>query len=444
MIQHVPKRSTIYQGHVIDVLRTWEDKSVDCIITSPPYWSQRWYGAFEMIWGGNKDCNHEWTEIVLGKARGQIVGSPDSKGWDRPSRHARADNEEQTSYFCKKCKAWRGNLGLEPSFRLFIRNLRDVFREARRVLTDDGAIYTVIGETFYGTGTQQKNTGKLSYMPSDVIGAQTRRGKGSSRGELPRKCMVGIPERFMLMMIDDLGFVLRSKIIWWKKNAIPEPHTDRFTVDFEPVYMFTKKPRYWHDLQFERCAESSLAIKEWKAVGGKKYAHGAKFSGKNATKAYWRTMRSVWDIPVVTNRKEGTTKHYAPFPPRLVERMIRASVPRDVCSKCGAAIRIKHPKRERLQKEYPEGVPFTSCFCEAPYRKGVVADIFLGSGTTALVAKWLGLDWVGIEVNPAFVTSARARINSNKPELERWMLKQNEISVREIQVFVETSQVETN
>jgi site-specific DNA-methyltransferase (adenine-specific) len=392
----------IYQGHVLDVLRTWPDGSVHTIITSPPYWQLRYNCTDEVIWGGNSDCEHEWQDIILPKKRGNEFGD-----WKRPSRHE-ADIIPRTTKSCTKCGAWLGELGSEPSFRMYNEHLMMVFSEAHRVLANFGSLFVVVGETFYGTGSGQKNLGKQSYLPRDIVSAQSNPNKFALH-ELPKTCMTLIPERFVTMMVDELGFICRNKLIWKKPNAIPESQRNRWTIDYEPIYFFTKKPKYWHEQLREPCAESSMKQKGWGPVGGKKYT-GFKFSGKNAIKRPYRTMRSVWDI-VTTNSRDH---HYSTFPSELVERMIQAACPHEVCTKCGNP---RYPIYKSILQENGDDtehkiVAWSRCKCDVPFEPGIACDIFAGSGTTLAVAKALGRRWVGIELNPEYVEKANRRIEA--------------------------------
>jgi len=259
--------------------------------------------------------------------------------------------------------------------------------------------------------------------------------KGTLGKELLSKSLTCIPERILLMMVDDLGFVLRSKLVWWKRNAIPHSSKDKFTPDFEPVYVFspsetyhpdyepvyffTKRPHYWHELQLEPCQEASMEQNGWGAVGGKKYAMYPEYSGKPANQRPMRTMRCVWDVPVVPN----DTEHIAPFPPRLVEPMVRAGCPRRVCTKCGK------PEMPRYRGNTVVG--WSTCRCHAPFRRGIVADIFAGSGTALMVAKALGRDWVGVEIKQEYVEDAYRRLQPSRDELAQWLSKQDKGVIRQ-------------
>lgn len=408
------KINHIYQGHVIDQMHQFPDNSVDMIITSPPYWQQRKYdpdNAHDIIWGGREDCEHKWHEVLIPKNRGKCGKS----GWLGKGRAASPDDHDQHSLVCSKCKAWFGELGIEPSYRLYLRNLRLVFREARRVLSYYGSMFIVIGDTYYGSGTGQKNLGKHACYDRGTVSIPATK-KGTLSGELSKKSLVGIPHRLMLMLIDQLGLILRNDIIWYKPNAIPHSSKDKFTPDYEHVLFLTKKPRYWHELQLEPCKDSSIEQKEWGAVGGKKYANLPEYSGKQAQKRKFRTMRTVWEIPVVPSQ----TDHVAPFPPKLVVTPIQAAAPRQVCPVCGMPRFPVYDEDRRVRA-------WTECSCGEEYRRGIVLDPFAGSGTVLAVAKALDRDYVGIELLPDYVKDARKAVRPSRKQLLSWLIEKEAI-----------------
>ena len=104
----------IKQGHVLDVLKAMPDDSVQCVITSPPYYGLRSYGTEPQVWGNHNGCSHEWgCELSKKQLRGSLTNINNSK---EVFNKALADIHLSTGNFCLSCNAWRGELGLEPSF----------------------------------------------------------------------------------------------------------------------------------------------------------------------------------------------------------------------------------------------------------------------------------------------------------------------------------------
>ena len=230
-------------------------------------------------------------------------------------------------------------LGNETHFNDFIENLCNIFDEVKRVLKNEGTCFINLGDT-YGTGSGGGN-GAGSKQKTNV-GSLFRRDnlKGFD------KCLLMIPERFAIEMLNR-KWILRNEIIWHKPNQMPASVTDRFTVDFEKIFFFTKKPNYFFEQQLEKSIWAEFD-KRSQIKGGRK-SNGKTATGKYATNkvAYteggMRNVRTVWSI----NTKPCFDGHFATYPQRLVERMIKAGCPEN----------------------------------------GIVLDPFFGSGTTGIYAR---------------------------------------------------------
>lgn len=332
----------IIQGDALEVLKTLPDESIDCAITSPPYWALRDYGV-------------------------------------------------------------AGQLGLEPTFQEYINKLCDMFDEVKRVLKKEGTCWVNIGDTYSGSGVGQKDTGKASYKENDFR-------KEPTKTFLPNKSLCNIPARFSIEM-QNRGWILRNKIIWHKPNCMPSSAEDRFTVDFEEVFFFVKSKKYYFEQQLEKAI---WAEKDYRSqVPGGVLSGGKTATGEYATKrvAYsskkvkdsvrffgegsgnpgngingstlggitpnmemgLKNKRAVWKI----NTKGYSEAHFATYPEKLVEPMIMAG-----CPKCG-----------------------------------VVLDIFMGAGTTGLVALNLDRKYLGIEINEEYIKIAQDRIKPYENKL---------------------------
>lgn len=227
----------ILQGHVIDCLKKLPDESVDLVCTSPPYYGLRDYGEdTKVVWGGRSDCAHSWGEEEIfvhqqGNPSGEsaVVGAT-KLGIQKP---------KGLHKFCSKCGAYFGQLGLEPSFHLYIHHILQVCAELKRVLNPTGAMWLNLGDTYSGSGGAGGD-----YNAGGLREGQPRYKQGDSK--LPAKCAIGIPERIMLALIDD-GWILRNKICWSKINAMPSSVKDRLSNRWEVVYFFVKsnETQYW-------------------------------------------------------------------------------------------------------------------------------------------------------------------------------------------------------
>ena len=174
---------TLHHGKAIDVVSAMADESVDCIVTSPPYFGLRDYGT-------------------------------------------------------------DGQYGAEETPQEFVDNLVTLYREARRVLTDDGTFWLNLGDSYQSTG------GMEGVGPNAKVGSTKRQALGRTRPRsgLPTKNLIGIPWRVAFALQDD-GWILRNDIIWSKPNAMPESVRDRLATKHEHLFMFTKSPKYWFDLE---------------------------------------------------------------------------------------------------------------------------------------------------------------------------------------------------
>ena len=363
-------RREVIIGNALDVLKDMPAESVDVVVTSPPYWALRDYGSEPVLWGGNPDCEHEWEEHRE-SARGG-VGKTANVGANRDGAANNRGHPTITQY-CTKCGAWRGQLGLEPTFHEYIDHLLMIFDEVHRVLKPTGACWVNVGETFNGHKKGNTETNKYTKVVTDSFEKQ-------ECTDIPPKCMCMIPERFALGMCDR-GWVLRGKIVWNPDNKMPQSCTDRFTNDYEMFYFFTKIPSgYYFNQLKEPCAESSIKRAEygWKSdkanlAPGVEGGVEVEKMGTRFVPEDGRNMRSVWRI----NTSASQIEHCAMFPKALIERPIKACCPPG----------------------------------------GIVLDPFCGSGTTLEYCFENNIDCIGIEINPAYKRIIEQRMRKDQRTL---------------------------
>lgn len=350
-----PMLYDLIEGDCLAVLRTLPASSVQCVVTSPPYFGLRDYGV-------------------------------------------------------------EGQMGLEDTPEAYVAGMVEVFREVRRVLRDDGTLWLNLGDSYCSTppgNTTKGVSGKSGlngvngvsgkYRETLDAGHATKRDTSKISG-LKQKDLIGIPWRVAFALQAD-GWWLRQDIIWSKTNPMPESVRDRCTKAHEYIFMLSKSPRYFYDadaiknppsealLQQIRDGYDGSDMKDYEAAGAQS-ASGTKARIIEGARKRLRGLpprhsqyessdqsgldlirrgigsnkRSVWTV----STKPFKGAHFATFPPDLIEPCILAGCPSD----------------------------------------GVVMDPFTGSGTTGLVAAKHGRRFIGIELNPEYFDMAADRIEA--------------------------------
>lgn len=372
----------IYHTDALTLLKGLPDESVNCVVTSPPYFGLRDYGV-------------------------------------------------------------DGQIGQEPTPQEYVTALVEIFREVRRVLRKDGTCWVNVGDSYVGYKGENYNkngrrgTGEKSHVPRNPLA-----GTPHTAG-LPTKSMMLIPQRLAIALQDD-GWIIRNEIVWHKPNPMPSSVEDRFTGAHETVWFMTKSPDYWSDMFAVREPVAEASEKRIKQSNFNNQTGGEKDYGKtginpsrSARKSLenfaenfdgFRNARDVWTIAT----EPSPLPHFAPFPTKLVKPCILAGCPETVCAKCGAphvrelertAMKIKRSNygeqsgnrtaSSGTMVEPPQQTDLgirSSCKCDAGTRPGVVLDIFMGTGTTAWTARYHGRDFLGCDLNYEYVQWAKKRL----------------------------------
>jgi DNA modification methylase len=191
----------IHCGDAYKLLKLMPSESVDCVITSPPYYGLRVYGGEEVktIFGGNPNCEHEWGEYIPSNWkswRWNMLKNPTHPNGVKQAAHTISKDHGS---FCIKCGAWKGQLGLEPTYQMYVEHLVELFREVKRVLKKTGSFWLNIGDTYSSTlgrhGNRTAGFSEKTMVKDDV--------KPPRPKDIPPKCLIGIPWRVALAMIDD-------------------------------------------------------------------------------------------------------------------------------------------------------------------------------------------------------------------------------------------------
>ena len=328
------EKNTIINGNSLEVLKSLPDNSIDCCVTSPPYYALRDYG-----------CD--------------------------------------------------GQIGLEETPEKYIESLCDVFSEVRRVLTPEGTLWLNIGDSYNGN-----KVGNTEVVKNKKVSESNDFHKKLWGGTKP-KDLIGIPW-MLAFALRSQGWYLRQDIIWHKPNPMPESVTDRCTKSHEYIFLMSKSQKYYFDYEAiqEPCADQSRTnyacgnrtnginkdrndndfgerSKNWKPrtkncqYDGQKpnSFHLSRENGEPDKEYYVRNKRDVWSV----NVKPCSEAHFATYPFELIKPCILAGCPEN----------------------------------------GIVLDPFMGSGTTAIVARSLNRNYLGVELNPEYIKIAHKRLEKH-------------------------------
>jgi len=345
--------NTIICGDTIEELNKIPQESIDMIITSPPYWGMRNYNV-------------------------------------------------------------TGQIGLENSFEEYLNKLLLITNKLKRVLKKDGSLWINMGDVYASSGRADKRFCHGNNPGKHKLSKNIYSGRARIKN-YPAKSLLLKPERLAIKMIDEQRWILRQKIIWAKqilikkekttigtvipfpKEWIPSSAKDRFILSYEYLYHFTKNKRYYFNLDNVRIPLKTMDYSSSKGMD----SHGNLFfwesspkgmdyhkgmdshipSEQDMQKQYNEYSKLMKNIPMVwqinyephsfSKEFNINVDHFAAYPSSLLEIPILASC--------------------------PEG--------------GIILDPFMGSGTTALMAKKLNRNYVGIELNQDYIIIANMRLD---------------------------------
>jgi len=371
----------IYTSDCLDILPTLPAESVQCAVTSPPYYGLRDYGV-------------------------------------------------------------DGQIGLEKSLEEYVEKLVAVFRDVRRVLRADGTVWLNLGDSY---ASDTKGSGGTNPNKRTITGGHRTIEEGQYFGVrkinhgLKPKDLIGIPWHVAFALQAD-GWWLRQDIIWAKRNPMPESVRDRCTKAHEYIFLMTKNARYFYDAEAVREPIKDNSGQNMRAPKlGNHRADGNydTVTAKTYSEIKGANRRSVWTITT----KPFKEAHFATFPPEIPEVCIKAGTSeKGCCPKCGSPWeRVVEKTGNRIQHQWASGTDakteiakgkhgststLITGFSQEYHTTGwrptcnhnlnpvpcTVLDPFSGAGTTGLVAERLGRKYIGIELNPSYVKMSEKRI----------------------------------
>ncbi len=342
----VMKINSVICGDALKTVQTFPDNSIDCVITSPPYYQLRNYGF-----------NNQW--------------------------------------------------GLETTYIEFLDKMIFLTAELKRVVKDGGTLWINFGDSYNGSGNDSgKQNQKFSQHLKKIKVGEASPTKCNFNYGYPRKCQFLIPHRYAIRCIDELGLILRNDIVWAKRNGMPESVRDRFSKKHEYFFLFVKKQKYYFDLDSIRDThktkdkrvqgiirsrilgyhnklyqsyKTKIPVDQAELFGSPR-ARYSRESLSEKRKFYRENnlpegnpkgknpgdVADFWDIPT----KPSTVKHFASYNFDLIDKPIIAGC--------------------------PEG--------------GIILDPFCGSGTTLVRAKQLDRNYIGIDGKKEYCKMAEERL----------------------------------
>ena len=412
----------LYIGNALEELRNLPGDSVDCVITSPPYYMLRQYGRGEetvCVWDGDPECEHEWEDGGIYRMRGNNDGK-----WKGSNDNAHL----KLGSFCLKCGAWRGELGHEPDPDLFVSHLADIFDEVRRVLKPTGNLFLNIGDTYAGgggtTGGHAQSWEKSARHRPNHKGLQKILGV---KEWIKRKQLLLIPYR-LAIELQMRGWIVRDMIIWAKSvsvvgktgdiieqfgNGLPESTKDRLTKSYEIIIHAVKSEKYYFDKPKTRMKAESLERLLRGVSESHKYARNPEYGGgeglnrprPNVRKQYEGKFASGEIDPESVGSMRARLTRAGRNGDSTVFELNGASYGRNVIQvntepfpDAHFAVMPTKLVRFLMKAGCPKG--------------GTVLDPFMGAGTVALVAEEMGMKWIGVEINPQYTELIRKRLKT--------------------------------
>lgn len=425
-------RNKILLGDSKLILKEIPSESIDCIITSPPYWNVRDY-----------------------KEENQI--------------------------------------GLEDHPQKYIDKIVDIMKECKRVLKPTGTIFLNLGDSFYTkSGSGQGSNFLKRYKQLDggdgkLFKAHTHTREKYKSKWLQSKQRLLIPYRIAIKCQDELGLILRNDLTWvkqwtnWKTkesagSTIPTSVQDRLNTNSESIFFFVKQKKYFFDLNAVRiphkCEEVKPLSQSYLYQGKFKDNEQAESFGSPRARNYRnKTQKENYKIGMRNAPEPGEPNafnplgknpgdclmfpvepsrenHFAIFPSTLPEFCILAGCPQYICPKCekprkkitnknyiptrpglntgnaksgtdldpNKSLHQRDISKYRMKIDY-QIIAYTDCKCGQGFKPGIVLDPFMGSGTTAVIARKLGRDFVGIDLNSDYIEIAKKCLSKTEKPL---------------------------
>jgi DNA modification methylase len=417
------------------------DASVDCIVTSPPYWGQRDYHGPKLVWGienrkwkiENRNCRHRWGAWERGRRKDILPEALSHAG--RLATHSKGTGHSQGGRFCRDCGAWRGQLGLEATPELYVQHLVEIFREARRVLKPTGTCWLVISDS-RPSGNRKNHGTRIGHKQETDAGClSTLNSRPLTPDGLKYSDMLGLPHDLVKALRAD-GWYWRDEIIWAKPNGFCESVRTRVTRNHEYIFLLTKSPspKYFFDVEaiMEPAGDPARRLRgrnSGYAPPGQSPSRGIDVNphpafrrlGREGVNSRMHQDRDVFH-PAARKRRNVATAFRPPHSgnkERLIGGRARIgdhlgfNVPWEGLYRRKRSVwtvAVSKPRGLKHYATFPEKLIEPMILAGCP-RGGVVLDFFAGSGTTGVVARRLGRRFILIDL--AYQEMQRRRLNAD-------------------------------
>lgn len=307
-------------------------------------------------------------------------------------------------YFGLRDYGCDGQIGLEKSPVEYIDRLTEVFAEVFRVLKPEGTLWLNLGDSYAGSGKGAANypENALKYKQGSNRGSVGNRTGYKYVTVCKDKDLIGIPWMAAFALRDRIGYYLRNDIIWAKPNAMPESVKDRLTKSHEYIFLMSKSSRYYFDHEaIQEIATGYDGRKDTVFKGSKKYIIPVMPHGKRQIRAAGGYQR--WRFKNLQEDGQAPNTMHLIRAYGLPDKQYPVRNKRDVWS-----VSTK-PDRNAHFAVYPEEL-IRPCILAGCPKDGIVLDPFMGSGTTASVARKYGRKFIGFELNPEYIKIIKKKI----------------------------------
>lgn len=297
-------------------------------------------------------------------------------------------------YFGLRDYGVTGQIGLEETPEDYIQRLAKVFAEVHRVLKPTGTLWLNIGDSYAGSGKgawKNKEGQKEVYVPTpgDTITKMPKIWEG-----IKPKDLIGIPW-LLAFTLRSNGWYLRQDIIWYKPNAMPESVKDRCGKCHEYIFLFSKSSKYYFDYEAIKQPARNNEHRPSGIVRNREYNYKSK---QNINPSAYR----------IGGNKRNEVKTDNPIYRKNTDRLF---TPSDKVNKRDVWEISTQPSKEAHFAIFPPNL-IVDCIKAGSPENGLILDPFMGSGTTAVVARKLSRNYIGFELNPEYVEISNRRIKN--------------------------------